>query len=465
MDPDQPVKLASTDESGHLYLYKDIIDQCFLNPRYSDYPAYLLCVIGEKRKGKSFLMNYIMRALRSLEIGGEFTLGEEEEPLTGFEWESGTDSTTKGIWMWNRPFILTDEDQKIAVFVLDTEGSQDIGGNREACIKLSALSLFLGSRLIFNVSSSLKETELDYMEVRELQGTVDRSTVRLNLDLLVRDWHNSQCNDKQAQSYITREMEYIKKSNLYPLALWSLQDSETRCFLLPHPGKKITKKGKGRLKDMDEDFRESLGNYIHYVVNGVRETIWNDTCGTLLTCKQLPSMLEVGITILHCFNITTCNNFKMFYTIKNEKMKEEIEGEFREFLKNQSSMILPSTMRSEASKMCSSLLEAFRFLVHGNNVSSHNALLKELEKNLLEEQEKFCENYASSFKLKVAGVGLTAAGLGMYGIVGAAARAGASMAIQPAVAVGQRAVASEVMTGAVALLKTGATAMLSRFLR
>ncbi|KAG8545028.1 hypothetical protein GDO81_021489 [Engystomops pustulosus] len=160
-----PVQLVWTDGNGRLHLDESVVYDCFLKSHLSTYPIYLLCVIGEKRRGKSFLMNYIMRALGSLEKGEDVSLGAVDEPLQGFEWRCGIDSTTKGIWIWNRPFILGHAGEKVAVYILDTEGSLDIEGDRESCIKLSALSMLLSSHLVFNVAGSLKETELDYMEV------------------------------------------------------------------------------------------------------------------------------------------------------------------------------------------------------------------------------------------------------------------------------------------------------------
>lgn len=64
-EPGYPVQLVWTDGNGRLHLDESVVYDCFMSPRCSGYPVYLLGVIGEKRRGKSFLMNYIMRALES----------------------------------------------------------------------------------------------------------------------------------------------------------------------------------------------------------------------------------------------------------------------------------------------------------------------------------------------------------------------------------------------------------------
>ncbi|MEE6526479.1 hypothetical protein FKM82_027161 [Ascaphus truei] len=58
-----PIQLVYTDGSGRLQLDESAVQSCFLGSEVSGYPVCLICVIGEKRRGKSFLMNYILRAL------------------------------------------------------------------------------------------------------------------------------------------------------------------------------------------------------------------------------------------------------------------------------------------------------------------------------------------------------------------------------------------------------------------
>lgn len=41
------------------------VQTCFMDPELSDLSVCLICSIGEKSRGKSFLLNYILRALSS----------------------------------------------------------------------------------------------------------------------------------------------------------------------------------------------------------------------------------------------------------------------------------------------------------------------------------------------------------------------------------------------------------------
>nr|XP_005315378.1 RING finger protein 112-like [Chrysemys picta bellii] len=101
-------------------------------------------------------------------------MGREEEPLEGFEWRVGTRSVTKGVWAWSQPFWVPTEWGKVAVLLVDTEGSMDIVRDTETSVKLSALSMLLGSYQILNVSSQIKDTDLAYLEVKQGEGRMWR---------------------------------------------------------------------------------------------------------------------------------------------------------------------------------------------------------------------------------------------------------------------------------------------------
>lgn len=465
-DHGYPVQLVWTDGSGCLHLDESVMNDCFMSSALSSYPVYMLCVIGEKRRGKSFLMNYIMRALESQERGEEFSLGAEDEPLQGFEWRSGIDSTTKGLWMWSRPFILGNKGEKVAVYILDTEGSLDIEGDRESCIKLSALSMLISSHLIFNVASCLKETELDYMEMYLHMGEEYGSQRLQYLDILIRDWHDSSnCDRDAARFYINREIEKLQKGCNYPKVLWGLKSSHTRCFLLPHPGKGITGEGQGRLQDMDEDFQENLRAFIADVVKGVWHRTKTDRTGELLTCSHLPSILQEFVCDLERQKYGFSTPMEMFYAIMNQKTLENTKLEMAEFLNNQPSHLLPSTMRTLISEKVEDLTKKFTYSLKGPNPAHHATVLGELESHLQEEQEKFCSGYKTRFTCNAIGLGVTA-GIGLYGVVGAAAARGTVvLATQPAVVAAEKVVAESVVTGTVNLLKSGMSALVGRFFR
>ncbi|XP_068100089.1 RING finger protein 112-like isoform X2 [Hyperolius riggenbachi] len=380
-----PVQLVWSDGNGCLHVDESVMYDCFMSGEVASYPVYLLCVIGEKRRGKSFLMNYILRALLSQ---------------------------------------------------------------------------------IFNVASCLKETELDYMEMYLHMGKEFGSQRLQYLDILIRDWHDSNnCSKDAARFYINREIEKLQKGSSYPKVLWGLKSSHTRCFLLPHPGKGITGEGQGRLQDMDEDFQENLRMYIADVLKGVWHRTKISRSGEIMTCSQLPLMLQEILSVLVQQKYGFSTPMEMFYAIKNQKTLEGIKMELADFLSDQPSHLLPPTMRTLVSDKQEALTRKFKDSLLGPNLTHHASLLQDLETHLQEEQEKFCSNYTTRFTCSAIGLGLTA-GIGIYGVVGAAAARGTVvLATQPAVVAAERAVAERVATGTVSLLKSGLSALVGRFFR
>jgi len=78
-------------------------------------------MLGAFRKGKSFLLNLIIKYLENPD-----GWMESEDPIEGFSWLDGSEPVTEGILLWPRPFIKTTRNgQKVAVFIMDTQGAFD----------------------------------------------------------------------------------------------------------------------------------------------------------------------------------------------------------------------------------------------------------------------------------------------------------------------------------------------------
>ncbi|XP_048450257.1 RING finger protein 112-like, partial [Rhincodon typus] len=163
-DVDEAKQLVAFEPSGSIVINEDILRSCFLAEDVKDRPLCLISIIGEERKGKSFLLNYLLRRLYNLERKDQQWLGAEDEDLKGFEWKPGANSTTKGVFIWSKPFLMETGRGKVAIFVVDSEGCNTVGQDTAFIVQLSALSMLLSSYLIFNISTKLKQTDLDYLE-------------------------------------------------------------------------------------------------------------------------------------------------------------------------------------------------------------------------------------------------------------------------------------------------------------
>ncbi|KAG9467447.1 hypothetical protein GDO78_014930 [Eleutherodactylus coqui] len=448
--PAHAVQLVHTDASCRMWLDESAVDRCFLDSEISDYPLCLICVIGEKRRGKSSLLNYILRALHSLETGQPVSLGEDEEPLKGFDWRSGTDSLTKGIWLWSRPFILEKNGEKMAVFVLDTEGSMDIESDRETCIKLSALSMLLSSYLVCDFH--LKTTELDYLEmylyVSELTGESFSLQYLQHLNILVRDWHNpDNCGHEAAKSYIEHETERMRKNATYRRVLQTLRSPSVSAFLLPHPGKAFLRSSQGKLTDMDDDFRSHLTTYVSDLVGGLWLYRKTDVHGERITCGHLGRMLKDFVGTLQRENFSFDSPMEMFYALENDKNMKNTLKKFQDFVDTEAPItssplkivrVTTSKMRIVVTEEASHLLQEFEQRLQGSEDAARQKLMDEMKTRLDQEVERFCTEYSKRFTKCAVGLGCAVGGgiLSLAGGIVGAAVAGTLLATEAAILTG-----------------------------
>ncbi|KAE8619374.1 hypothetical protein XENTR_v10009740 [Xenopus tropicalis] len=397
------VPLIFADHAGNIKLNMAAVENYFLRDNMRDIPVYLLSVVGEKRTGKSFLMNYIIRALRNQVKGNIFSLGEENETLTGFEWKPGTLGTTKGVWIWSKPFFLERNGKKMALFVMDSEGLMDIGNDRNTSTKLFLSCVLLSTHLIFNVKGVLDEREVDYLEIYMHQAVQRAEQNKQYLDIVVRDWNDHEaCDSKHAASYLKQQVEILRNRDISPAVLKALESDNTKCFLMPHPGKKISKSKTGVVKDMDEDFKESLTMYLKNLVERPK----NPT----LTGALLANMLMEIISHLQHARGDFASPQAMSDQLTNSEEMQNIIVEFQKFLPTLSSLQLPGTMWECISAKSSELVKKFEVSFSGTNADMRTNMVEELRSKLKEVGEKFYSDYkwkgikyASSALLLVSG--------------------------------------------------------------
>ncbi|TFJ95818.1 elongation factor Tu [Platysternon megacephalum] len=117
-EPGRPVQLVQLDKEGHLTLDEGALSRCLEQGGVGNAPVCLVSIIGEQRRGKSFLMNCLLRRLQSP--------NQEHVALGGLECRAGTATLTKGVWMWGQPLWVQAQGRKVAVFLVDTEGCLDL---------------------------------------------------------------------------------------------------------------------------------------------------------------------------------------------------------------------------------------------------------------------------------------------------------------------------------------------------
>lgn len=93
-------------------------------------------------------------------------MGNKRDPLIGFQWKSSTERVTNGILMWSDIFIYdTQEGEKLAIVLIDTQGLFDQRTSPNVNSKMFALSTLISSVQIYNLHNVIQEDQLQYLQV------------------------------------------------------------------------------------------------------------------------------------------------------------------------------------------------------------------------------------------------------------------------------------------------------------
>ncbi|CAM4678770.1 unnamed protein product [Lepidochelys kempii] len=339
-EPGHPVQLVRLDEEENLILDKKALSRCLEQGGAGDAPVCVVSIVGGQRRGKSFLLNYLLRRLRSPDARDGSWMGQEDEPLEGFEWRADMQQVTNGVWIWSQPIWVPTLGGKVAVLLVDTEGSMGIERKKETSIKLSAFSMLLSSYQILNISNEVNDADLEYLEmfvrVAEEVGKAYGLEPVQHLDLLVRDWSSSPDlgaeGGEQHLRYIQEKLE-ARSPCKHPKALEALKRSSSCCYLMPSPGKRITMGSEGRLRDMDDDFRGSLRDYVTALVSSAGQHIRMDQHGEMLTGTQLAAKIKNLSDVMknHCSGFSSpC---QMAITFRNQRVLDRARADHAVFLK------------------------------------------------------------------------------------------------------------------------------------
>ena len=211
-------------------------------------------------------------------------MGNSEDPLNGFSWVSGTKRDTTGIIIWSDIFLHTIDTtgEKIAIFVMDTQGLFDTESSPSDNSRIFALGTLISSIQVLNLKNRIQEDQLQYLQFAteyakfnvEEEGEGNENPFQ-NLTFLIRDWENDEefaFGIDGGRQYFEEEVLKIKPTQKEELI--SVRESirssfETiECCLLPHPGKHVSRRKDydGRWSEMDEEFKEELEKIIELLL-------------------------------------------------------------------------------------------------------------------------------------------------------------------------------------------------------
>ncbi|KAH7940184.1 hypothetical protein HPB52_022099 [Rhipicephalus sanguineus] len=316
VDSGQPLNILNVDGRS-LELDEHGLARLLLDERVKDKPVVVIAVAGAFRKGKSFLLCFLIRYLRS--EGRAEWLGDPNAPLEGFGWRGGSERHTTGILMWNEVFLVkTSQGNELAVLLMDTQGTFDCESASVVHASIFALSAMISSVLVYNVSQNIQQNDLQHLKdfieygmmtilawflttVGSKLCDVQVGSTRpfQSLMFLVRDWQfempyglagGQQLLEKRLKGPPNqdRELRQLRRK-------LSKCFRKMHCFLMPHPGLTVAQEGfDGRLSDIGETFKLHLSEFVRLLLepDNLQPKKIN---GREITCLELLSYIKVYV--------------------------------------------------------------------------------------------------------------------------------------------------------------------------
>ncbi|XP_013860938.1 atlastin-3 [Austrofundulus limnaeus] len=303
-----PVQIVEVSKDNHSFtLNTEALAQILLAPEVREKHVVVLSVAGAFRKGKSFLLDFMIRYMHRK--GDENWLGQDEEELTGFSWRGGSEPETTGIQLWSEVFSVQKSDgTEVAVVLMDTQGAFDDQSTVKDCATIFALSTMTSSVQIYNISQNIQEDDLQQLQLFTEYGRLAMDEIFQkpfqSLMFLVRDWsfpYEYSYGFKGGKEFLDKRLQ-VKEAQHEELQ--TVREhihscfTNLSCFLLPHPGLKVATHPafKGQLRDVAPDFKEQLEVLIPKLLHP-KYLAEKEINGNKVTCRGLLEFFKAYIKI------------------------------------------------------------------------------------------------------------------------------------------------------------------------
>ncbi|PKU32133.1 hypothetical protein llap_17563 [Limosa lapponica baueri] len=267
-----PVQVLIVKDDHSFELDEAALNRILLSEAVRDKEVVAVSVAGAFRKGKSFLMDFMLRYMYNKDAVD--WVGDYNEPLTGFSWRGGSERETTGIQIWSEVFLVDKPDGK----------------------------------KVYNLSQNVQEDDLQHLQLFTEYGRLAMEETFLkpfqSLIFLVRDWsfpyEFSYGSDGGARFLEKR----LKVSGNQHEELQNVRKhihscfTKISCFLLPHPGLKVATNPNfdGKLKEIDDEFIKNLKILIPWLLSPESLDV-KEINGNHITCRGLVEYFKAYIKI------------------------------------------------------------------------------------------------------------------------------------------------------------------------
>uniref|UniRef100_A0A915BGE8 GB1/RHD3-type G domain-containing protein n=1 Tax=Parascaris univalens TaxID=6257 RepID=A0A915BGE8_PARUN len=310
----------------------------------------IISVAGVFRKGKSFLLNFFLEYLYSLQKAQQNGILldwlTDDTQLQGFHWRSGAKRDTTGIWMWGEPIMIESANgESYAVVLMDTQGTFDGASTYQLSTTVFALSTMLSSMQLYNLADIIQENSLNNLSLFVEYGRMTLSETDQfgppfqRLVFVVRDFKSSDefsFGAEGGQQYLD---SVIKSTPDQPEELRFVRDQihscfqQILCYLLPHPGHRAAERNsfKGHVRELRPIFREEVKKMTASLLNphSLQPKMVN---GRTITCRKMADFFREyarvfgGSTLPEPRNILNANAQLFFMEAAGEAKTAYIRG-------------------------------------------------------------------------------------------------------------------------------------------
>ncbi|KAK9739645.1 Guanylate-binding protein, C-terminal domain [Popillia japonica] len=414
------IVLANKDHT--FSLDEEALSNVLMQDEIKDRYVVVVSVAGAFRKGKSFILDFFLRYMKSKYVmkdkKGDW-LGPQDVPLAGFSWRGGSERDTTGILMWSEIYLSElSTGEKVAIILLDTQGAFDSESTVKDCATVFALSTMISSVQIYNLSQNIQEDDLQHLQLFTEYGRLALADTGAapfqRLQFLVRDWsfpYEAEYGAVGGKKLLDRRLQL--NDHQHP-ELQSLRKhikscfSEIACFLMPHPGLKVATSPTfdGRLSEIDPEFKHNLlilvpmllapENLVLKRINGqkvkARDLVqYFKSYIQIYSGNELPEPKSMLVATAEANNLSAVADAKEMYV----KLMDDVCGGTRPYLNT-------NTMESEHKRVKDKALHQFQSKRKMGGDEFSEKYREQLEKDLEETFEQFKSHNESKNIFKAA---------------------------------------------------------------
>jgi atlastin len=283
----RPIEILASRDDHSLEFNEDALAAVLLQDHVKDKSVVVISVAGAFWKGKSFLLDFLLRYMATQ--GNIGSMNNGNSILEGYSWPEGSKRDTAGIRMWSEVFVtgLSNLEQ-VAVILLDTQAAFE----SEVAVRDSAtvftLSMLLSSVQIYTLSRNIQQNDLQHLQFIAEYGRLAEDngghTPLQKLQFVVNDWnfpYDANYGSKGGEEILNRRLQ--ESDEQHPETQSLRKDimscfSDISCFLIPHAGLKVATR---------PDCAENLSNVEPYFMKQLHKLVTLTLAPDNLVVKEI----------------------------------------------------------------------------------------------------------------------------------------------------------------------------------